>query len=91
MTNKESELLDDIEAWRKANIVKSSERFYLEMPGGDALSLARVGYTNSGRARLDKEPEMLSAIEKVMDAIAGLEPARAAIVERKMRELRELT
>lgn len=94
MTNRETVLLDDIEAWRKAKVAKIDDWNYIRtVAHGDPVRIDMCAVDRGMRStpRVELEPEMIAAIDKVREAIAELEVARAAIIARKMRELRELT
>lgn len=89
MTDKEIELLDELDAWRKAKIAQTYQWHYATVSGGyndGTIDLCKVA---TGKySRVEAEPEMVEAINNVTNAIAALEVARNAIVERKLRELR---
>ena len=89
MTDKENELLDELDAWRKAKIAQSYQWHYATVTGGHNEGTIDLCKVPTGKySRVDAEPEMVEAINRVNEAIAALEVARAAIVERKLRELR---
>lgn len=89
MNHKEVELLDDLEAWRKAKLPRIWGGGYLSISEGkDSGSCALIQIASSKYARDTAEPEMANAIAKLCEAVAGLEPARQKIVERKLYELR---
>lgn len=89
MDAKETELLDDLEAWRKAKLPKIWQGGYLSISEGQAAgSCALIQVASNKYARDTAEPEMADAIAKLCEAVRGLEPARQKIVERKLHELR---
>lgn len=89
MNHQENDLLDDIEAWRKAKLPKIWQGAYLSISEGQSAgSCALIQVASSKYARDTAEPEMASALAKLCEAVKGLEPARQAIVERKLYELR---
>lgn len=89
MTHEEIALLDDLQAWRKAKIAEIYQGHYLTNNQGRSEETLAILRVESGKyERTSGEPEMDAAMQKVREAIAMLEPARDAIVERKLRELR---
>ena len=89
MTAAEDALLADLEAWRGARVAEMYNDHYVTGNAGmngDTVNLCRV--KSEKYSRVCTEPEMIDALEEVTKAVTGLEVARKAIVERKLRELR---
>lgn len=94
MTEKESQILDDLHAWRDCYCPKAG-RNLISIPGNRDLPIIKIEdgdlefwRQNSTHDRLFVEPEMRDALEKVQIAISSLESAKNAIIERKLYELR---
>lgn len=89
MNAKEIEILDDLEAWRKAKLPRIWQGGYLSISEGQtAGSCALIQVASSKYSRDTAEPEMAEALANLCDAVKALEPARQRIVERKLYELR---
>ena len=89
MNYRETEILDDLEAWRNAKLPKIHQGDYLSISEGQAVGSCALIRVAAGKyARDTAEPEMAEALAKLCEAVKGLEPARQKIIERKLYELR---
>lgn len=89
MNHQEKDLLDDIEAWRRATVAGFQPNSACTLGYGRFENSAVLLSISDGKySRQGVEPEMNAVMQEIREAVAKLEPARQQIIERKLHELR---